>query len=595
MYLMNRHFIWLAPLANLLVFIGAGSLLACATKLWPRRSGWFCPRLVCFAAITPALILSNNRIYIEAWAILAAGIVVNLLPLVERHFPPIRRWLVLSFPILLSIDLALAGFVFGDEWLKSQRERDRPMPAADSVNVLLIVLDTVRADRLSVAGYHRRTSPRLEALAEEGIRFQEARATAPWTLPSHASMFTGRLPHELDVDWETPLGTEFATVAEYMGSRGYATAGFAANALYCSYDAGLSRGFTHYEDHVLDASTPFRMTYIGDVTCKAFARWGSALTPSTGSNTALAQRPSSLWRALGTHPHKSAAAINRSFLNWLSERSEPARHFFVFLNYFDAHSPYLLPEGARYPFGRQLRTNLEFAVLDHWVELDKRRLTHHYKALVDDCYDSCIAYLDEQLGTLLAELSRRGVLDRTLVIVTSDHGEELGEHDLFFHGESLYRPEIRVPLLFRLPGHRNSRVVQDPASLRDLPATIVDLIGYGKDTPFPGRSLARFWQDSGKNTGDLADDGVLSELASPNPLDPNQGRSPAHRGPLSALCEGDFVYIRNERDGSEELFNERDDPAEIDNRAQLAGGTATLNRLREKLNKLRRNGQGTAR
>ena len=100
------------------------------------------------------------------------------------------------------------------------------------------------------------------------------------------------------------------------------------------------------------------------------------------------------------------------------------------------------------------------------------------------------------MGELFGELERRGVLDHTLVIVTSDHGEGLGEHDLFFHGESLYRTEIRVPLLIVLPGQDRPAIVSETVSLRDLPATIVDLAGQGTGAPFPGRSLARLWRDS---------------------------------------------------------------------------------------------------
>ena len=180
----------------------------------------------------------------------------------------------------------------------------------------------------------------------------------------------------------------------------------------------------------------------------------------------------------------------------MSQRREPARPFFAFLNYFDAHSVYLLPPGTPYRFGRPPKTEADVQVFVDWFYLDKLRLPPYYVNLARDCYDSCLGYLDEQLGELFDELKRRGVLDRTLVIVTSDHGEGLGEHNLFFHGETLYRTEIRVPLLIVLPGHNRSVIVSETVSLRDLPATIVDLTGQGTGAPFPGRSLARLWRDS---------------------------------------------------------------------------------------------------
>ena len=129
-------------------------------------------------------------------------------------------------------------------------------------------------------------------------------------------------------------------------------------------------------------------------------------------------------------------------------------------------------------------------------------MSQHFIDLIHDSYDNCLAYLDWRLGQLFDELQRRGVLDRTVVIITADHGEELGDHDLFEHGESLYRPEIHVPLLILLPSARPCRsVVRETVSLRDLPATIVDLAGLAAGAPFPGRSLARLWGDSRPEAG----------------------------------------------------------------------------------------------
>jgi arylsulfatase A-like enzyme len=119
-----------------------------------------------------------------------------------------------------------------------------------------------------------------------------------------------------------------------------------------------------------------------------------------------------------------------------------------------------------------------------------------YHQLLRDSYDDCLAYLDDRLGELFGILRRRGVLERTVVIVTAEHGEELGDHRLFEHGESLYRPAIRVPLLIVMPsGPRSPGVVRETVSLRDLPATIVDPVDLADGAPFPGRSLARFWLD----------------------------------------------------------------------------------------------------
>ena len=226
------------------------------------------------------------------------------------------------------------------------------------------------------------------------------------------------------------------------------------------------------------------------------------------------------------------------------------------------------------------------AVYELWRDLDKTRLPRSLITLARDSYDDCLAYIDEQLGLLFDELQRRGVLDQTLIIVTSDHGEGLGEHGLFDHGESLYRTEIRVPLVIVPPSGLNPpAVVGETVSLRDLPATIVDLVGQGKGSPFPGESLARFWRDSASDgTGSPRDhDPVISELMAPNPGDRTRGDRRLLEDHLISLAEGDFVYIRNEGDGSEQLFNERADPQEIDDRSQFESMRPVLEKFRRRL------------
>src|SRR5262249_31529412 len=141
-----------------------------------------------------------------------------------------------------------------DRW-KQMRAGAQRLPPPGSANVLLIVLDTVAAGHLSLYGYDRPTSTTLEELAQLGIRFDFAMAPSSWTLPSHATMFTGRWHHELSVGWLAPLDETRPTLAEFLGARGYATAGFIANSRYCGSDSGLGRGFTFYEDYIFPGLT----------------------------------------------------------------------------------------------------------------------------------------------------------------------------------------------------------------------------------------------------------------------------------------------------------------------------------------------------
>jgi len=567
MYLMTRHFFWLVPLTYLLLFLGMGLLLALATRLWPRRAGWLSPRLICLCALLPTLLVAAPRIYAEAWLIFAMGLASCLAPIVEHWAADRPRWLNWSIPVLLAMPLAQAGWIFGGEWIEQWREDRRPLPPPGSPNVLLVVLDTVRADRLSLYGYGRGTSPTLERLARQGLRFDRARAAAPWTLASHATMFTGRWPHELDVQWMYPLRRDVPTLAEYVGARGYATAGFVGNTFYCAYDSGLDRGFTHYEDYVLAPLDALRSVYLADIALNTLAR----LAPGPGSGFPTGPSfplPGPALRSFAHSARKDASVVNREFLDWLSRRQEPRRPFFAFLNYADAHTPYILPPGGIYRFGSAPQTRADlWLLLEGWSQVDKRKLSAKALNLARDTYDNCLAYLDQRLGELFDDLQRRGVLDQTLVIVTADHGEGLGEHDLFEHGESLYRTEIHVPLLIVLPARSRARGnCTQTVSLRDIPATIADLVTPGLKSPFAGRPLSRLWRERLPDPDNSTAGGpVLSELAVSNPMDPNQGRSPARRGGLVSLAEGDFVYIRNTGDGSEELFDPRDDPRELSN------------------------------
>ena len=201
-----------------------------------------------------------------------------------------------------------------------------------------------------------------------------------------------------------------------------------------------------------------------------------------------------LWRKVD-NDRKEAAVVNREFLDWLSRRQQPERPFFAFLNYFDAHHPYQLPTGRMHRFGFEPIITAS-ASCSKTGSRSAAVVSHRRKSRSPStAYDDCIADLDEQLGILFDELERRGILKETWVIVTSDHGESFGEHDdIFVHGTSLYQTELHVPLLVIPPGGATTKqVVNETVSLRDLAATVVDVIGQEAASPFPGKSLARFW------------------------------------------------------------------------------------------------------
>jgi arylsulfatase A-like enzyme len=296
-------------------------------------------------------------------------------------------------------------------------------------------------------------------------------------------MFTGRWPHELGVGWKTPVRDGVPTLAGYLASRGYDAAGFAANLDHCSRETGLARGFAHYEDFPLSVFDTITR-YI------ALGRWIDVPSWASAIESLVEKHTGRLYELIPrSREHaKSADAINSAFLGWLARRPENGRPFFAFLNYNDAHSPYEVPDRSIPGFGLRPESALQRHTLQAFTGIDKSTLSYDDVRLAIDVYDDCIFYLDRRLGSLLDELSRRGVLDNTLVIVTSDHGEHLGDHRLFFHRCSLYRQFVQVPLLIvGKKGIPAGRTVAEPVSLCDVPE------GFAGSSPvngFPGAALA---------------------------------------------------------------------------------------------------------
>src|SRR5262249_39068254 len=206
-----------------------------------------------------------------------------------------------------------------------------------------------------------------------------------------------------------------------------------------------------------------------------------------------------VWRLFKTN-RKDATAVNREFLDWLSRRRQPERPFFAFLNYYDAHYPYEIPERGIHRVGVKPRNSRESNVIRNWLTLIQHGASERQIRFARDAYDDCVADLDEQLGRLIDELERRAIRERTWVIITADHGESFGEHPgLFWHGTSLYPSQPHGPLGILPPtGGPSPRVVPETVSLRDLAATIVDVLGFQDGSPFPGVPLSRFWNGSSR-------------------------------------------------------------------------------------------------
>ncbi len=518
------------------------------------------------------------RLRIQMWAtvIISGALALQLVRWTRRRsdgFLALVRWTV---GLLVAMLIAIMCLTAGGRLWSEYRQLSSLSPAPAAQNVLLLVWDTVRAANTSLHGYRRPTTPNLERLASRGVRFDRAFAASSWTLPSHASMFTGRWPHELRVGWKMPVRDGVPTLAGYLASHGYATAGFVANVDYCSRETGLARGFAHYEDFTYSISDVFTR----------YIALGRRIEASSWTSTidSWVERQTGHWYDLipRSKEHlKNADAINDAFLRWLGKQPKNGRPFFAFLNYNDAHGPYEVPEQSIPGFGLRPASSAERQILHGFTAIDKTTLSIDDVQMATDVYDDCIAYLDRRLGLLLDELSRRGVLENTLVIVTSDHGEHLGDHGLFFHGCSLYRQLVQVPLVMvGKKGIPVGRTVAEPISLCDLPATLIDQLGLGPDHPFPGQSVARYWKPRVQGVR-VVPSALLMETTKPELLT-NGGREPAARGPMKAVVAGGMHYIKM-ADGSEELYNINSDIEEKVNLAVQGDHLRVLVELRNLL------------
>ena len=587
LYGMSWHFRWVIPLTNLCLFLGLGVVLCAVTSVWPRRGSWLAVRLLCALLLLPSLLVAFPMIYGLAWLVILLGVATNIAPVLERHAAFVRRLASVSFPVAGLLVLILAAFLWGGDRLKEWRERARPLPADHSANVILIVLDAVAAGHTSLYGYERPTSPTLVELAQRGIRFDFAQSTSSWTLPSHASMFTGRWPHELSASWRTPLDRTDPVLAEFLASEGYATAGFIANTQYCARDSGLDRGFTEYRDFIFPYLAGLRMAALVSRPLQGL-RWLDGfleehldLSPSQFYGRFIS------WLLISDR--KDAQTVSDQFLGWLARRPR-RRPFFAFLNYFDAHWPYELPSERMHRFGIGPRDGHQRALIENWWSLDKRGVSPQDLAFIFDAYDDCVADLDEQLGRLFDELDRRDDLGPTWVIIVSDHGESFGEHPgVFCHGTSLYQTELRVPLLIIPPAktaaRRDHHGDGEPTGPRNddrrSGRTQSPLSVSGR---FSGAVLGR--HGSAASDGRVFSGQALSEVVPSDAINPDPSPTSERNWPLAALVEHGWSYIRRDTDAREELFRLPEDANEQHNLATSPNARLTLERMRGALGQL---------
>lgn len=349
-------------------------------------------------------------------------------------------------------------------------------PPPPPKNVLLITIDTLRADHLGSYGDVDAVTPNMDRLAEQGVRFEQAIAAVPVTLPSHLTILTGVLPpvHGVHSNGTSRAPDELTTLAERLKTEGFRTAAVVSSDVLSSL-YGIDQGFDVYRDDMTD---DFGLV--------------SGVARHAGQTTDIA-------------------------LELLNDGSDP---WFVWAHYFDPHMPYDPPS----PFDEQFQGR---------------------------AYDGEIAYVDQEIGRLLEGLRASGAESDTLIVVTADHGEGLGEHGEQTHGTFIYNSTLRVPLIFSGAGVSGKRVVNGVSSIADIVPTLLDLLGLPTDSQMQGQTLVPAIRGSALPATEIYSESRLGQL--------NYGWSP-----LIGLRRGDWTYIRAP---IQELYAAVDDPGELNNLA----------------------------
>jgi len=390
-------------------------------------------------------------------------------------------------------------------------------------NILLVVVDTLRADHLSCYGYHRKTSPFMDSIAESGVQFLRCFSQAPWTIPSFTTIMTGLYPefHRIvGSPWNVPnansivLDDSIPLLAEQMLNAGYLTVAFDNLHQMASHPKWFVRGFNYYIN----------------------------LTPRSGLY----------------HHHLRADETNNILLPWLASHKHSP--FFAFVHYWEPHLPYNQPKQFRNLFPSRIDRATQ--LLSDGVEYvpfwgPKSQMSERVIQAIGD-YDGEIRFLDENIERLFEALEREGLLDNTVVIITGDHGEAMVEKGIWFNHEDLFDPTIHVPLIISGPKRSfEPRKVSEFVELVDICPSILDICRVPTSVQHQGISLKPYLKGATKN---LTHKRYVHSV--------QDGRKPCRM-----ICSDDWKLIHRlpgltpggEREAIFELYNRKEDAFEVFN------------------------------
>lgn len=351
-------------------------------------------------------------------------------------------------------------------------------------HIVLISMDTTRADYLSCYGYRHKTTPHIDAVAAKAVRFEHVIAPIPLTLPSHITMMTGTIPphHGVHDNLNSKLDDSNLTLAEILKTHGFRT-GAVISSYVLDAKYGLYQGFDDYDDKFDE--------------------------PLGGPS----------------HAERRGEEATRHAISWIEKNQD--KDFFLFLHYYDPHSPYDPPEAFRNLFGKT----------SGLTDSEKCKRT----------YAEEIAYVDFCIGQVIEKLKSLGLYDSTLLIITGDHGEGLGEHGEKGHGYYVYQESIHVPLIVKLAGRNNAKTVKDIAGIVDITPTVCSLLGLDIPKSIEGKDLSAYLFG---NAAENQERFIYTESLLATKY---------KASPILAVVGNRFKYIQKSRP---ELYDLADDPYE---------------------------------
>lgn len=418
-------------------------------------------------------------------------------------------------------------------------------------NIIIVILDAVRSNNLTAYGYQKHTTPNLDNMLSSCMLYENTISSSYWTMPSIASLFTGTYSskHSLIYDGDK-LNKNFITMAEFLKNIGYNTIGICPHP-YVSKYTELNRGFNIFQDFSGNDRNIRNILF----------QRGKSLYKRIQHNNFVKRM---VWNLI-TNSDQYATKTNQEFFSLINNMNidDP---FFCYIHYNEAHTPYILPNSYRQSF-LDFKTNKNpWEVSQDYIKyyIEETEITEEDFKILRSLYDGAIKYLDNKLHELIVFLKEKGLWDDTLLIITSDHGEQLGEHDLFFHVFSLYDYLIKVPLIIKYPKYlnvkgTNNEIVQNV----DVFPTIVDLLNVCDDdlnNQFQGNSLL---SDKIKNRHPKY---AISELIKPfgPPMIKHKEKLLKYDRTLTCIRTKKYKYIKSS-DNMNEFYNLDNDPTEENN------------------------------